>query len=126
MYNYKRKTNKYGAGKTTFMGIKFDSKWEAERWGELTAMEKAGYITDLQRQISYEIVVNDQKICKYVADFRYNKVDEYGSLEEVVEDAKGVETAEFKLKKKLMKAVHGIEIYLSKKNNTNFLKIPLT
>ena len=126
MYNYKRKTNKYGARKTVFMGIKFDSKWEAERWGELTAMEKAGYITDLQRQISYEIVVNDQKICKYVADFQYNKVDEYGNLEEVVEDAKGVETAEFKLKKKLMKAVYGIEIYLSKKNNTNFLKIPLT
>ena len=126
MYNYKRKTNKYGARKTTFMGIKFASKWEAERWGELTAMEKAGYITDLQRQISYEIVVNDQKICKYVADFQYNKVDEYGNLEEVVEDAKGVETAEFKLKKKLMKAVYGIEIYLSKKNNTNFLKIPLT
>ena len=126
MYNYKRKTTKYGARKTTFMGIKFDSMWEAERWGELTAMEKAGYITDLQRQISYEIVVNDQKICKYVADFQYNKVDEYGNLEEVVEDAKGVETAEFKLKKKLMKAVYGIEIYLSKKNNTNFLKIPLT
>ena len=125
MYTHKRK-NKYSARKTTFMGITFDSKWEAERWGELTAMEKAGYITDLQRQISYEIVVNDQKICKYVADFRYNKVDEYGSLEEVVEDAKGVETAEFKLKKKLMKAVHGIEIYLSKKNNTNFLKIRLT
>jgi hypothetical protein len=108
------------------MGIKFDSKWEAERWGELTSMEKAGYITDLQRQIPYEIVVNDQKICKYIADFKYNKVDDYGSLEEVVEDAKGVETAEFKLKKKLMKAVHGVEIYLSKKNNNNFLKIPLT
>ena len=108
------------------MGIKFDSKWEAERWGELTAMEKAGYIVDLERQISYEIIVNDQKICKYVADFRYNKVDDHGNLEEVVEDAKGVETAEFKLKKKLMKAVYGIEIYLSKKNNNNFLKIPLT
>lgn len=126
MYNYKRKTNKYGARKTTFMGIKFDSQWEAERWGELTAMEKAGYIVDLERQISYEIMVNDQKICKYVADFRYNKVDDHGNLEEVVEDAKGVETSEFKLKKKLMKAVHGIEIYLSKKNNTNFLKINLT
>ena len=126
MYNHKYKTNKYGARKTTFMGIKFDSKWEAERWGELTCMEKAGYITDLQRQISYEIVINDQKICKYIADFKYNKVDDYGNLEEVVEDAKGVETAEFKLKKKLMKAVHGVEIYLSKKNNNNFLKIPLT
>lgn len=126
MYNYKRKTNKYGARKTTFMGITFDSKWEAERWGELTAMEKAGYIVDLERQVSYNLVVNDQKICKYVADFRYNKVDDYGNLELVVEDAKGVETQEFKLKKKLMKALFNIEIILSKKNNNNFLKIPLT
>lgn len=108
------------------MGIKFDSKWEAERWGELTAMERANYITDLERQIKYDIIVNDQKICRYIADFRYNKVDEYGNLEEVVEDAKGVETPEFKLKKKLMKAVLGIDIYLSKKGNNNFLKIPLT
>jgi len=39
-----------------------------------------------------------------------------GSWEHVIEDAKGVETPEFKLKKKLMKAVHNIEIYLSKKS----------
>jgi|TARA_R110001599_G_scaffold58363_1_gene160887 hypothetical protein len=125
MYTHKGKS-KYGARKTTFMGIKFDSKWEAERWGELTAMERANYITDLERQIKYDIIVNDQKICRYIADFRYSKVDEYGNLEEVVEDAKGVETPEFKLKKKLMKAVLGIDIYLSKKGNNNFLKIPLT
>ena len=71
-------------------------------------------------------IFNDQNICKYIADFKYNKVDDYGNLEEVVEDAKGVETPEFKLKKKLMKAVFNIDIYLSKKNNNNFLKIPLT
>ena len=108
------------------MGITFDSKWEAERWGELPAMEKAGYIVDQERQVPYDLVVNGQKICKYVADFRYNKVDDYGNLELVVEDAKGVETQEFKLKKKLMKALFNIEIILSKKNNNNFLKIPLT
>ena len=38
-----------------------------------------------------------------------------GEIREIVEDAKGFETPEFKLKKKLMKAVHGIDIYLSRK-----------
>ncbi len=125
MYTYKRKS-KYGAQKTTFMGITFDSKWEAERWGELTAMERAGYIVNLERQIPYDILVNGMKICKYVADFRYSQVDDYGNETQIVEDAKGVETPEFKLKKKLMKAVFEIDIYLSKKNKNNFLKIPLT
>jgi len=99
------------------MGFTFDSRWEAERWGQLTAMERAGAIRDLERQIKYDIVVNGEKICRYIADFRYKEVEECGSTKEIVEDAKGVETADFKLKKKLMKAVHGIEIKLSKKNS---------
>jgi len=99
------------------MGFTFDSRWEAERWGQLTAMERAGAIRDLERQIKYDIVVNGEKICRYIADFRYKEVEEDGSTKEIVEDAKGVETADFKLKKKLMKAVHGIEIKLSKKNS---------
>ena len=115
MFKGYRKYNKYGAQKTKFMGYTFDSKWEAERWGQLTAMEKAGSIKDLERQIKYDIFVNDQKICRYVADFKYKQVEEDGSETEIVEDAKGVETADFKLKKKLMLAVHGIEIKLSKK-----------
>jgi hypothetical protein len=80
-------------------------------------MERAGAIRDLERQIKYDIVVNGEKICRYIADFRYKEVEEDGSTKEIVEDAKGVETADFKLKKKLMKAVHGIEIKLSKKNS---------
>jgi len=35
----------------------------------------------------------------------------------IVDDAKGVETPEFKLKKKLMKACLGIDILLSKKGS---------
>jgi|TARA_Y100001938_G_C8087044_1_gene432672 hypothetical protein len=83
-------------------------------------MERAMFIRDLELQVPYDIVVNDVKICRYVADFRYKKEsnhtitnDEY--YVEVVEDAKGFETPEFKLKKKLMKAVFNIDIYLSKK-----------
>ena len=80
-------------------------------------MERAGAIRDLERQIKYDIIVNDQKICRYIADFRYTQVEEDGSETKIVEDAKGVETADFKLKKKLMLAVHGIDIKLSKKRS---------
>ncbi len=91
--------------------------WEAERWGELSAMQRAGVVKDLERQVRYNLVINDQKICAYIADFRYKLVDENGFEKEIVEDAKGVETAEFKLKKKMMKAILGIDVIISKKRH---------
>ena len=109
------KYNKYNAKKTEFMGFKFDSKWEAERYGQLASMQMAGIIQDLERQVNYDIIVNDQKICRYIADFVYKLVHEDGSEKKIVEDAKGIETTDFKLKKKLMKAVFDIEIKISKK-----------
>ena len=78
-------------------------------------MERGGLVRDLERQVKYDIVVNGEKICRYIADFRYKTVDDDGSTKEVVEDAKGFETADFKIKKKLMRAVHQIDLYLSKK-----------
>ena len=113
----KRSRPKYGNKKTVVHGIKFDSKWESERYLYLKSLEKAGRITDLELQPRYNLMVNDQKICAYVADFKYNKENADGIWEHIIEDAKGVETPEFKLKKKLMKAVLGIEIYLSKKSS---------
>ena len=99
------------------MGFKFDSKWEAERYGQLASMALAGVIKDLERQVKYEIVVNNYKICRYVADFSYTLIHENGTEEKIVEDAKGVQTTDFKLKMKLMKAVFNIDIKISKKNS---------
>jgi hypothetical protein len=110
-----KKSSKFGAKKTIVDGITFDSKWESERYGQLRAMERGGIVTDLELQVKYDIVINDIKICKYIADFVYKEESPDGKIKEIVEDAKGFETPEFKLKKKLMKAVHGIDIYLSKK-----------
>tara|TARA_R100001443_G_C3359110_1_gene178673 strand:- start:1887 stop:2261 length:375 start_codon:yes stop_codon:yes gene_type:complete len=110
-----KKSSKFGAKKTIVDGITFDSKWESERYGQLRAMERGGIVTDLELQVKYDIVVNDIKICKYIADFVYKEESPDGEIKEIVEDAKGFETPEFKLKKKLMKAVHNIDIYLSKK-----------
>jgi len=110
-----KKSSKFGAKKTIVDGITFDSKWESERYGQLRAMERGGIVTDLKLQVKYDIIINDIKICRYIADFVYKEESPDGKIKEIVEDAKGFETPEFKLKKKLMKAVHGIDIYLSKK-----------
>jgi len=109
------KYNKYNAKKTEFMGFKFDSKWEAERYGQLVSMQMAGVVQDLERQVKFDIIINDVKICRYVADFVYTLVHEDGKREKIVEDAKGVQTTDFKIKMKLMKAVNNIEIKISKK-----------
>ena len=112
----KRSRAKYGNKKTVVDNIKFDSKWESQRYLYLKSLEKAARVKNLTLQPKFLIIVNGQKICTYIADFEYDKEHANGQWEHIVEDAKGVETPEFKLKKKLLKAVHNIEIYLSKKN----------
>lgn len=101
----KPKPRKYRNSPTAVEGIKFDSKAEARRWVELRAMEAAGAITALRRQVSFPIRVNGVLICRYRADFVYV---ENGSR--VVEDVKGMKTAAYRLKFKLMKAIFGITI----------------
>ena len=117
VYNPKRRGSrpKYGNKKVTVQGIKFDSKWESERYLYIKSLELAGRVRNLELQVRFTLEVNGQKICTYIADFRYEKENANGDWETIVEDAKGVETPEFKLKKKLMKACLGIEIFLSKK-----------
>lgn len=99
--------NKYRNIKTTVDGHVFASKKESLRYGELKLLEKAGLIHDLQLQPRFRIEVNGQKICVYVADFAYM---EHGK--QVIEDVKSSATKTFvyKLKKKLLRAVYGIEI----------------
>lgn len=97
-----RQWNKYKVApkeERTLDGILFASKGEMERYAELKLLERAGEIEDLELQPSFDIDLRGKFICKYVADFRYK---EKGQI--VVEDFKGMETPEFKLKWKLIKA----------------------
>lgn len=93
----------------------FDSKWEAERYGQLVMLQRANQIRDLVTQVKFDIKINNEKICTYIADFTYYEKNKDGVEEFIVEDAKGLETAVFRLKKKLMKAINNIEIKISKK-----------
>ncbi len=101
------KRPKYGNRKTVVDGITFDSQAEARRWSLLNLLQKGGQIKKLERQVKYLLAVEGVKIADYVADFRYIDIKRQA---EVVEDVKGVKTPVYRLKKKLMKAIYGIDI----------------
>lgn len=99
--------SKYRNRKTTVDGITFHSKREAKRYGELKLLEKAGKITELTLQPKFEFIVNGVKIGTYTADFWYRPA---GEINAVIEDAKGFKTQQYRLRVKLMKALHGIDV----------------
>jgi hypothetical protein len=102
------KRSKYNATRTTVDGITFASKREAKRYSELKLLEMAGEIKELVLQPRYPLKVNEQLITTYVADFRY---DDCKSKRSIVEDTKGFRTPEYRIKKKLMLAIYGIEVF---------------
>ena len=122
--------NKYGNKKVIIDGEVFDSKREAYRWRDLKFLESCGAISNLRRQVVYELIpVQREKSTKvykkgrkkgqpregkiiekavsYVADFVY--IDN-ATGREVVEDAKGMRTRDYIIKRKLMLYIHGIKI----------------
>lgn len=102
----KKKPNKYRNKPVIVDGIRFASKLEAKRYGELKMLERAGKIT-FQMQVAYDLDINNVHITRYVADFVVYWI-ETGVT--VVEDTKGVETPEYKIKRALMLALPGIRI----------------
>ena len=95
--------NKYNAEKTTVDGVTFDSKKEGARFFELKLLQDRKEITELQRQVKFQIVPKagkNERAHYYVADFTYK---EYGK--QVIEDVKSPATkanAVYSLKKALV------------------------
>lgn len=131
---YKKYHNKYHNKKTyTSDGILHDSKREANRWAELCLLQRAGKISELDRQVRFELIPAQyeeiytgefyqrgarkgepklERVCLekslvYVADFVYIDND---TGEKVVEDSKGERTKEYVIKRKLMLYLKGIKI----------------
>lgn len=101
------KSPKYRAIPTEVDGIRFSSRKEARRYSELKLMERAGEISGLSLQPKFPIIINGVKVCTYIADFDYL----IQSGERRIEDVKGMKTPIYNLKKKLMRAVHSVEIF---------------
>jgi hypothetical protein len=109
------KPSKYRNKPVVADGIKFDSGREHKRYQQLALMERAGVISNLRRQVSYELVPAllraDGKAelpVHYLADFVYEQ-----GLTVVVEDVKSEPTRKlpaYIIKRKLMLHVHGITL----------------
>ncbi len=106
------KENKYGNRRTTVDGIGFASAKEARRYGELKLMVRAGEIRALRLQPRYPLAVNDRLVTTYVGDFDYEERDGV-TWTLVTEDAKGMETDVFKIKRELFAALMGREIRIT-------------
>lgn len=110
----RRKYRKYKNHKVTLDGHTFDSKREAARYAELKLLQRAGHISDLELQPSFELIPTQrrddgkaERNCVYIADFSYHD-NETG--QRVIEDAKGAKTRDYVIKRKLMLQVHGISV----------------
>lgn len=94
---------KYRARKVAYGGYVFDSMAEAERYKQLEILTAAGVITQLVIHPVYLLqdrFKRDGHIIRkieYEADFAYT--DAQGRA--IVEDVKGVKTADYKIKRKL-------------------------
>lgn len=126
--------SKYNSKRIIINGETFDSKKEALRFKELCFMQRAGRISNLQRQVKFVLIpaqhektneiytkgarkgeYKDGKLlereCAYYADFVYY---DQNKKQTVVEDVKGYKGgaayAIFKMKKKLMLFVHKIHV----------------
>jgi hypothetical protein len=124
--------NKMRNTKLTVNGEIFDSKKEYNRWCELKILERTGFISDLKRQVVYELIPrqvekyerygkNGNRLqdgervielpVRYIADFQYVQ-----DGKTVVEDVKGYRDpnsavyAKFVLKRKLMLWLKGIRV----------------
>ncbi len=115
--------NKYHRKKVVFDGIEFDSKLEGERYLFLKDAEQNGFISDLQRQVRFELIPKQTILIprvgskgqplkpkemvvehnvEYIADFTYVSLMS-GSPFLVVEDTKGFVTKDYIIKRKLMR-----------------------
>lgn len=127
--NFPQRNGKYNNSKVEIDGIKFDSKKESQRNAYLELMQKQGLISELKRQVVFELIPTiyedkvvhlktkdkivqrvAQKAVTYKADFTYIKD---GQL--VVEDVKASASyaaldQTFILKEKMMRYFHGIVI----------------
>jgi len=107
----KPNVSKYRSTKVKSSRGNFDSKKEFIRYLELESLQKFGTISQLKRQVRFELVpeqvINGKTVrgVYYDSDFTYKRDGKF-----IVEDVKGMRTRVYAMKRKMMKQVHNIEI----------------
>lgn len=108
----KPKASKYRNVPTVVDGIRFASKREAAYYSELKLREKAGEVYEIELQRRYALTApNGMLLATYVADMVF-----YDAVQRKtrVVDVKGKETDMFRLKRKMMRGLLGIEVEIVK------------
>ena len=112
---------KYRNEPTFLDGVRFHSKREAKRYGELKLLERAGVISELELQPKFKlgtdarpILIRSQGYPKgrravYLADFRYRNLDD---SQLVIEDVKGIDNPLSRLKRAIVEAQYRVRIVL--------------
>jgi len=108
-----KKKSKFRNTKCKAQGEKFDSIGERDRWFFLEAAQREGKIRNLERQVKFEMIVNGEHICDMKPDYAYEIAP---SWEKIISDFKGGYKlpADWTMKRKLLKALYGVEIYIVK------------
>lgn len=108
------KKNKYNNKKVTIDGIKFDSKVESQYYLHLKELKEKGLIKDFELQPTFTLQESFKKrgllfrAITYKADFHVWLLD---GTDHVI-DIKGMETADFKIKKKMFEKRYPQELKL--------------
>lgn len=102
--------SKYRNRKVRLDGHVFDSVKEAWRYVYLRSRLRRGEIEQLAMHVKIRCDVAGLKVCNYICDFKYydKQLKRY-----VVEDVKSERTrtlATYRLKRRLVKVLHGIDI----------------
>ncbi len=126
-FPFNQPKSKYRNEKVTYQGMSFDSKKELQRYLFLLDAERRGVISDLQRQVKFELIpaITEEYVAHlktkdkvktrtlqlavmYICDFTYIKDGQM-----VIEDVKSspsLVTKEYRLKKKMMFAIHRLNV----------------
>jgi len=107
------KPSKYKNVKTQVGELTFDSKKEANRFIMLSALQRAGSVRELNRQVPFTLSVNGITIGDYICDFLYEERISGTDWKQIIEDSKSPATKRDKLyrwKKKHFEAQYGFTI----------------
>ena len=99
----KQRRHKYGATATVVDGIRFDSKREAKLYESLKARQQTGEVAFFLRQVPIHLPGGTKLVIDFLVFFTDGRQPEFV-------DAKGHETAVFKVKRREVEAAYPIQI----------------
>ena len=97
-----RLRHKFNAVRTEVNGIKFSSKKEATRYGELKLLQENGEVLFFLRQVPFHLPGGVKYVCDFMVFWKDQSI--------VFEEVKGFKTPSYIDKKKIVESLYPIKI----------------